>query len=90
MHFLVASLKIVDPEFPSQLEKLDIETDDWKSLCKEAVKIQHYLDVVPDKVSQIRHRIRHRLSRAGSPPLPDRAKIPRSRKSCAAFFGVHT
>lgn len=68
-HFLLAALKIVDPEFPVQLEQLDIETEKWKMMCKDAAKLRRYRDVLPDKVAEIRHRLRHRLARNAERPL---------------------
>ena len=31
-HFLLAALKIVDVDFPAQLDKLDITSEEWKIL----------------------------------------------------------
>lgn len=39
MHFLLAALKIVDVDFPAQLDKLDISIEMWKSICKGAEKV---------------------------------------------------
>ena len=86
MHFLLAALKIIDVDFPSQLEKLDISSDDWKNMCQDAKKIQQYLDVIPEKITTVRRRIRHRLARNAKPPIPDNQVIHRSRKTRAAFF----
>lgn len=85
-HFLLAALKIVDPEFPVQLEQLDIETEKWKMMCKEAAKLRRYLDVLSDKVTEIRRRLRHRLARNAEQPLSQKKHVHRSRKTCAAFF----
>lgn len=85
-HFLLAALKIVDPEFPVQLEQLDIETEKWKMMCKDAAKLRRYLDVLPDKVAEIRRRLRHRLARNAEQPLSQKKHVHRSRKTCAAFF----
>ena len=86
MHFLLAALKIVDVDFSSQLDKLDISSDDWKNMCQDAKKIQQYLDVIPEKITTVRRRIRHRLARTAKPPIPDNQVIHRSRKTRAAFF----
>ena len=86
MHFLLAALKIVDVDFPSQLDKLDISSDDWKNMCRDAKKVQRYLDVIPEKIMTVRRRIRHRLARAAGPQIPDEQVIHRSRKTRAAFF----
>ena len=89
IHFLLATLKIVDPQFPDQLDKLGFSSEEWMLLCKEAIRVRHYLDVLPDKICQIRRRIRHRLARNAQSPISEKKKIHRSRKSCAAFFDAH-
>ena len=86
MHFLLAALKIVDVDFPAKLDKLDISSDDWKSMCQDAKKVRAYLDVIPEKIMTVRRRVRHRLARAAKPPIPDDRVIHRSRKTRAAFF----
>ena len=85
-HFLLAALKIVDVDFPEQLDKLDISSEVWKSMCQDANKVQQYLDVLPDKITTVRRRIRHRLARNANPPIPDDQVIHRSRKTRAAFY----
>ena len=86
MHFLLAALKNVDVDFLSQIDKLDISSEDWKTMCQDAKKIQQYLDVIPEKITTVRRRIRHRLARNAKPPIPDNQVIRRSRKTRAAFF----
>lgn len=86
MHFLLAAMKIVDVDFPAQLDKLDISSDVWKDMCKDAKKVRGYLDVLPEKITTVRRRIRHRLARTAQPPVPDDQVIHRSRKTRAAFF----
>lgn len=86
MHYLLAALKIIDVDFPSQLEKADISSEVWKNMCQDAQKVQQYLDVLPEKITMVRRRIRHRLARTAKPPIPDKQVIHRSRKTRAAFF----
>jgi hypothetical protein len=86
MHFLLAALKIIYVDFPSKLEKADISSEVWKSMCQDAQKVQQYLDVLPEKITMVRRRIRHRLARTAKPPIPDKQVIHRSRKTRAAFF----
>ena len=86
MHFLLAALKIIDVGFPAQLEKANISSEVWKSMCKDAKKVQQYLDIVPEKITMVLRRIRHRLARNANPPIPDDQMIHRSRKTRAAFF----
>lgn len=38
-HFLLGALKVVDLDFPNQLEELNLATDEWKSMCKDALKV---------------------------------------------------
>ena len=85
-HFLLAALKIVDVDFPAQLDKLDISSEVWKSMCQDANRVQQYLDVLPDKITTVRRRIRHRLARTANPPIPDDQVIHRSRKTRAALY----
>ena len=86
MHFLLAALKIVDVDFPAKLDKLDISSEVWKGMCKDSKKVQRYLDVLPEKITTVRRRIRHRLARTALPPIPDAQVIHRSRKTRAAFY----
>lgn len=89
-HFLLAALKIADEEFPSQLDKLDIDSDRWKAICKDAVRLRGYLDVLPNKIAEVRRRLRHRLARTANQPIADDVHIHRSRKTLAAFFDAQT
>jgi len=86
MHFLLAAMKIVDVDFPAKLDKLDISSEVWKDMCKDAKKVREYLDVLPEKVTTVRRRIRHRLARTAQPSIPDDKVIHRSRKTRAAFY----
>ena len=88
MHFLLAALKIVDVDFPVQLDKLDISSEVWKGMCKDARKVRGYSDVLPEKITTVRWRIRHRFARTAQPPIPDGQVIHRSRKTRAAFHDV--
>ncbi len=86
IHFLLAALKIVDVDFPAQLDKLDISSEVGKSMCQDANRIKQYLDVLTEKITTVRRRIRHRLARTANPPIPDDQVIHRSRKTRAAFY----
>ena len=86
MHFLLAALKIVDVDFPAQLDKLDISSEVRKGMCKDARKVRGYSDVLPEKITTVRRRIRHRLVRTAQPPMPDGQVIHCSRKTRAAFY----
>lgn len=66
IHFLLAALKIIDPIFPDQLDKLDIESKEWGDMCKEALRLRHYIDILPDKVTDKRRALRSRLCKERS------------------------
>ena len=55
-------------------------------MCKDAKKVRGYLDVLPEKITTVRRRIRHRLARTAQPPIPDDQVLHRSRKTRAAFY----
>ena len=86
MHFLLAALKIIDVDFPSQLEKADISSEVWKNMCQDAQKVQQYLDALPEKITTVRRRIRHILARTAQPPIAEDRVVHRSRKTRAAFY----
>lgn len=85
IHFLLAALKIADPRFPEQLEKLDIATEDWKKMSHEARRLRQWLDVLPEHVTDARRRLRHRLARNSGPQRSVKS-LHRSRKTMAAFY----
>lgn len=43
VHFLLATMKIIDPKFPEQLDALNLTSEDWVKMCKEAQSIRHYI-----------------------------------------------
>ena len=87
IHFLLAALKIADPKFPEQLDKLDITSDEWKNMSKEAKSLRHWLDVLPEHVADARRRLRRRLVRMIDVGEVKNVKLlHRSRKSRAAFY----
>ena len=85
IHFLLAALKIADPKFPKQLDRLDISSEEWKILSEEARRLRQWLDVLPEHVKDARRRLRHRLAR-NSEPRKAAASLHRSRKTMAAFY----
>lgn len=85
IHFLLAALKIADPEFPAQLDKLDITSEEWKMISEEAMRLRCWLEVLPDHVTDARRRLRYRLARnVGSRATVN--TLHRSRKTKAAFY----
>jgi len=86
IHFLLAVMKIVDPEFPSQLDKLNVSSEEWSSMCKEAQTIRHYIDVMPDRVTGKRRGLRKRLAaQQVNPPVTADGMLHRSESLKRAF-----
>lgn len=86
IHFLLAVMKIIDPEFPNMLDKLNIASEEWGSMCKEAVSIRHYIDVKPERVTEKRRRLRSRLASARvNAPILKEGMLHRSEKLKKAF-----
>lgn len=85
IHFLLAALKIADPKFPAQLDKLDITSEEWKKMSEAARRLRQWLDVLPDHVTDARRRLRHRLARNAGPQVTVKS-LHRSRMTKAAFY----
>lgn len=62
LHFLLGVMKIIDPKFPEQLDKLNVSSEEWAAMCKSAQSIRHYIDVMPDRVTGKRRKLRARLA----------------------------
>lgn len=86
IHFLLATMKIIDPRFPDQLDKLNISSEDWVAMCKEAQNIRHYIDVMPEKVTGKRRRLRANLSKKQiRSPIIQEGMLHRSEELKRAF-----
>ena len=86
IHFLLAVMKIIDPKLPDQLDGLNVSSEEWASMCKEAQSIRHYIDVIPDRVTQKRRRLRNRLaSQRVNRPIDAEGMLHRSAKLKKAF-----
>lgn len=86
IHFLLATMKIIDPMFPSMLDKLDVGSDEWAAMCKEATSVRRYIDVMPDRVTIKRHRIRARLAKdREAQPVEGDGFLHRSKSLKRAF-----
>ena len=86
LHFLLGVMKIIDPKFPEQLDKLNVSSEEWALMCKSAQNIRHYIDVIPDRVTQKRRKLRARL--AGDqvrPPINQEGMLHRSESLKRAF-----
>lgn len=86
IHFLLAVMKIVDPAFPDLLDKLDISSEDWASMCKDAQSIRHYIEVIPDRVTRKRRDLRKRLAaKQVNAPIKAEGMLHRSESLKRAF-----
>lgn len=86
IHFLLAAMKIIDPEFPAQSDKLNISSEEWSSMCKEARSIRQYIDVMPDRVTGKRRGLRKRLAaQRVNPPITTEGMLHRSESLKRAF-----
>ena len=86
VHFLLGVMKIIDPQFPEQLEKSGVASSEWSAMCKEAQSIRSYIDVMPDKVTAKRRALRARL--AGErvrEPIAEDGMLHRSEAMKRAF-----
>ncbi len=86
IHFLLAVMKVIDPEFPSQLDKLNITSEEWAAMCKEAQSVRRYIDVMPEKVTGKRRRLRANLAgKQVRPPITQAGMLHRSEDLKRAF-----
>lgn len=86
VHFLLATMKIIDPKFPDQLDKLDISSEDWAKMCKEAQSIRRYIDVLPETVTKRRRTLRGRLAQVRvRPPISAEGLLHRASATKRAF-----
>ncbi len=86
IHFLLAVMKIIDPEFPNQLDELNISSVEWAAMCEEAQNIRRYIDVVPERITQKRRKLRKRLdAKRVNPPITAEGLLHRSSDVKRAF-----
>ena len=86
VHFLLATMKIIDPSFPDQLDKLNVSSEEWAAMCKEAQSIRHYIDVLPDRVTRKRRTLRARLAQEQvRPPIKEAGFLHRAKSTKRAF-----
>lgn len=86
LHFLLAVMKVIDPVFPSQLDKMNIASEKWAQMCKEAESIRRYIDVVPERVTDKRRRLRKRLmDQQNDSPIKNNGMLHRSESLKKAF-----
>ena len=86
VHFLLATMKIIDPNFPEQLDKLDISSKEWATMCKEAQSIRNYIDVLPDRVTRKRRTLRVCLAQKQvRPPIKEAGFLHRAKSTKRAF-----
>lgn len=86
LHFLLGVMKIIDPAFPGQLDKLNVTSDEWALMCKSAQNIRHYIDVLPERVTNKRRQLRARLAADRvRPPIAAAGMLHRSESLKKAF-----
>ncbi len=86
IHFLLAVLKVADPKFPEQLDALNVSSADWASMCREAQSVRNYIDIIPDRVTAKRRRLRARLnSKRVNPPIDKEGMLHRSESLKRGF-----
>ena len=86
IHFLLAVMKVIDPEFPNQVDKLNVTSEEWAAMCKAAQNIRHYIDVMPEKVTGKRRRLRANLAgKQVRPPITQAGMLHRSEDMKRAF-----
>lgn len=86
VHFLLATMKIIDPNFPEQLDALNVTSEDWAKMCKEAQSIRHYIDVLPDRITKNRRILRARLvQKQVHPPIKEVGFLHRANSTKRAF-----
>ena len=86
LHFMLGVMKIVDPEFPNQLDKTGVSSDEWVEMCKGAQSIRHYIDIKPDCIARKRRKLRARLvGEQKHPPIEQEEALHRSASLKRAF-----
>ena len=86
IHFLLAVMKIIDPKFPNQLDSLNVSTESWTAMCKEAVSIRHYIDIHPEQIARKRCLLRVRLAADRvHTPIAEAGMLHRSESLKKAF-----
>lgn len=86
IHFLLAAMKIIDPKFPEQLDKLNVSSEDWVLMCKEAQSVRAYIDIPPDRVEKRRRTLRRILhAKQNRPPVTEEGMLHRSADLKRAF-----
>ncbi len=86
VHFLLATMKIIDPNFPWQLDKLNVSSEEWATMCREAQDIRHYIEVLPDRVTKKRRTLRVRLAQKQvHPPIKESGFLHRAKSTKRAF-----
>lgn len=86
IHFLLAVMKIIDPAFPDQLDKMNVPSGEWATMCREAQDIRHYIDVIPERVTGKRRKLRRRLAaNMAGRPIAEEGMLHRSAALKRAF-----
>jgi hypothetical protein len=73
MHFFLGILKVIDPPFLTQLQKVDITDEQKNDLKKVSKAIRHYLEMSVAAITKLRRSLRQGIR--GSSPKPSEVKI---------------
>ena len=84
VHFFLAILKLIDPQFIRQLEGVDIPHDDHKRIALQSKQVRQYLEMSADEVTHLRRSIRGQL-RSGKDHGTDIRMLHRSDESRNVF-----
>ena len=91
IHFLLAVMKIIDPAFPALLDRLNIPSGEWAAMCEEAESMRRYVEVLPERVTEKRRRLRRRLAaKQVNPPITVEGLLHRSADVKRAFADALT
>lgn len=86
LHFLLGILKVIDPAFPAQLERTEIPSDVWAEICTRATSIRHYLEIIPERVTDKRRKLRAKLEiNQKNPSIKQPGMLHRSQTLKQAF-----
>lgn len=84
MHFFLGILKVIDPPFLTQLQKVELTDEQKNDLKKVSKDVRHYLEMSVADVTQLRRSLRHGL-RAGHPKVEEVKILHRSPDARTVF-----
>lgn len=69
MHFFLGILKVIDPPFLTELQKVDLTEEQKTDLKKVSKDVRHYLEMSVAEVTQLRRSLRQGLRAGRSRPI---------------------